>query len=254
MRTKIVAGNWKMNTLYQTAKELATEIKGMVKDEVMGQVEIMVFPPYPFITGVSALLSDSNIKTGAQNVSQFNIGAFTGEVSAAMLTSLGLSVTLIGHSERREYFGDTHAVLKEKVNRAQENKLQIIFCCGETLEQRNAGAHFDIVKSQLFDSLFHLSAEQMEQTVIAYEPVWAIGTGVTASSEQAQEMHAYIRKCLAEQYQVAVANQVRILYGGSVKPDNARELFACADIDGGLIGGAALSSRSFTDIIKAAAQ
>lgn len=254
MRTKIVAGNWKMNTQLQTAKELVTEIKGMVRDEVMGNVEIMVFPPYLFLTNVAALLSDSNIKTGAQNVSQFNNGAYTGEVSATMLTSLGLSVTLIGHSERREYFGDSHPILAEKVNRALEHALQVIFCCGETLEQRNSGAHFEIVKSQLVESLFHISAAQMEQTVIAYEPVWAIGTGVTASSDQAQEMHAYIRKCLTEQYNVEVAEKVRILYGGSVKPDNAVELFACADIDGGLIGGAALSSRSFTDIIKAAAQ
>jgi triosephosphate isomerase (TIM) len=254
MRTKIVAGNWKMNTDLQTAKELVTEIKGMVKDEVMGAVEIMVFPPFPFITNVAALLRDTAIKTGAQNISEHNNGAYTGEVSASMLTSLGLSVTLIGHSERREYFGDTHPILTEKVNRALENNMQVIFCCGETLEQRNSGAHFQVVKSQLVASLFHISAVQMEQTVIAYEPVWAIGTGFTASSDQAQEMHAYIRKCLTEQFGPAVADKVRILYGGSVKPDNAAELFGCADIDGGLIGGAALSSRSFTDIVKAAAQ
>jgi len=254
MRTNIVAGNWKMNTDLQTAKELVTEIKGMVRDEVMGEVEIMIFPPYPFITNVAALLSDSTIKTGAQNISQYNNGAYTGEVSATMLTSLGLSVTLIGHSERREYFGDTHPILSEKVNRALENNIQVIFCCGETLAQRNSGSHFEVVKAQLIESLFHISAVQMEQIVIAYEPVWAIGTGVTASSDQAQEMHAFIRKCLTEQYGPAVADKVRILYGGSVKPENAVELFTCADIDGGLIGGAALSSRSFTDIVKAAVQ
>jgi triosephosphate isomerase len=254
MRTKIIAGNWKMNTQLQTAKELVTEIKGMVRDEVMGEVEIMVFPPFPFLTNVAALLNDSNIKTGAQNISQFNEGAYTGEVSASMLTSIGLAVTLIGHSERRQYFGDTHSVLQEKVNRALENHVQVIFCCGETLEQRNANAHFEIVKAQLMESLFHINESQMVNTVIAYEPVWAIGTGVTASSHQAQEMHAFIRKCLADKYNANVADKVRILYGGSVKPDNAKELFACADIDGGLIGGAALSSRSFTDIIKAGAQ
>ncbi len=250
-RTKIVAGNWKMNTGLVEARELVTEIKGMIKDEVNHEVEVWVFPPFPFLSAVSGLLKDSRIGTGAQNVSSFTNGAYTGEVSASMLNSMDIHQVLIGHSERRQYFGENYEILKEKTNRALDAGLQVIFCCGETLEQRESSHHFSTVETQLKESLFHLSSDQFAKIVIAYEPVWAIGTGVTASAAQAGEMHTFIRDILVQHFGDS-ANQTRILYGGSVKPENAAELFSMENIDGGLIGGAALSSRSFTDIVKAA--
>lgn len=250
-RKKIVAGNWKMNTNLNRSKELVTEIKGMLKDEFNGDTEVILIPPYPFLSVVSSLTRESSIQTGAQNVSQFKDGAYTGEVSAEMLQSLDVTHTLIGHSERRQYFGENHEVLKSKVNRALEAGLNVIFCCGETLDERNSGLHFNTVKKQLEESLFQISSADLSKVVIAYEPVWAIGTGVTASNDQAQEMHAYIRTLVGDNFGAEAKNNMRILYGGSVKPGNAAELFACEDIDGGLIGGAALESRSFTDIVKA---
>lgn len=253
MRKKIVAGNWKMNTGLQTSKELVTEIKGMVTDEVNGDVEIMVFPPFLFATSVMALLKDTGIITGVQNIAAFDNGAFTGEISAQMVNSAGITYTLLGHSERRQYFGDDDNMLMQKIRQAIDYNLHVIFCCGETLQERENENHFAIVKHQIKHVLFSLTPKEMERITIAYEPVWAIGTGVTASAAQAQEMHAYIRNVLRENFSDDLANSTRILYGGSVKPENAAELFACADIDGGLIGGAALSSRSFVEIIKAAA-
>jgi triosephosphate isomerase len=250
-RKKIVAGNWKMNTNLNRAKELVTEIKGMLKDEVIADTEVILFPPYPFLSVVASLSKDSDLKTGAQNVSQFIDGAYTGEVSAEMLLSLEVRHTLIGHSERRQYFGENHDVLKAKVDRALDSGMNVIFCCGETLDQRQSNLHFETVQNQLSDSLFHVDASLLNKIVIAYEPVWAIGTGVTASTEQAQEMHAFIRNLVKSMCGAPAAENMRILYGGSVKSSNAHELFSCADIDGGLIGGAALESRSFIDIVKA---
>lgn len=250
-RRKIVAGNWKMNTNLTRAKELVTEIKGMMKDEVNADTEVILIPPFPFLSVVSSLSKDSGLKTGAQNVSQYNDGAYTGEVSVEMLLSLDVAYTLIGHSERRQYFFENNDILKAKVNKALSSGLNIIFCCGETLDERNGNLHFETIKNQLTQALFQVGAADLTNVIIAYEPVWAIGTGVTASTEQAQEMHAFIRGLVKNQYGQGAADAIRILYGGSVKPSNAGELFASSDIDGGLIGGAALESRSFIDIVKA---
>jgi triosephosphate isomerase (TIM) len=252
MRKKIVAGNWKMNKNLVEARELTSEIVNMVNDEIRGSVEVVIIPPFVHLTNVLGLAKGSAVKVGAQNCHQEKGGAFTGEVSASMLSSLGgLHYVIIGHSERRQYFSEDNALLASKVNAVLAEKLIPIYCCGETLEERNSGKHFEIIAAQVKEGLFHLDEEKMKDVVIAYEPVWAIGTGVTASSAQAQEVHAFIRKLLAEKYGNDLAQRISILYGGSVKADNASELFACADIDGGLIGGASLQSRSFTDIARA---
>jgi triosephosphate isomerase len=251
-RKPLIAGNWKMNTSLEKARELATEIKGMVLDEVNGNVEIILIPPFTHLSTVNGLLSGSNIKTGAQNCSQFYDGAYTGEISAAMLQSLKVGSVLVGHSERRQYFGETNQILAEKVKRALEAGLTLIFCCGEMLSDRESEKHFEVVKTQLDEGLFHIAEANLGKIVIAYEPVWAIGTGRTASASQAQEMHAFIRRLVIDHYSERAGKEMRILYGGSVKSGNAKELFSCEDIDGGLIGGAALESRGFTDIVKAA--
>jgi triosephosphate isomerase len=251
-RKPVVAGNWKMNTSIETARELATETKGMVQDEVNGDVEVILIPPFTHLSIVKGLLSGSQIKTGAQNCSQYNDGAYTGEVSAAMLQSLKVDYVLVGHSERRQYFGESNEILAEKVNRSLEAGLMVIFCCGEMLTDRESEKHFEVIKTQLQEGLFLLPETKLDHIVIAYEPVWAIGTGRTASAAQAQEMHAFIRGLVKGHYSDKAASEMRILYGGSVKSGNAKELFSCEDIDGGLIGGAALESRGFTDIIKAA--
>ncbi len=250
MRQKIVAGNWKMNKTLEEAHSLTSEIMGMVADEVKGNVKVILCTPFPYLIPTKNQLGNSkHIAVGAQNCSEHDAGAFTGEVSAPMLKSIGIPYVIVGHSERRQYFGEDGKLLATKVDKALANGITPIFCCGEPLEIREKGTHEQLVKKQVEESLFHLPAEALQKVVIAYEPVWAIGTGKTATSQQAQDMHAVIRKHLASKYG-AVAENISILYGGSVKSDNAKELFSCADVDGGLVGGASLKSREFVEIVK----
>jgi triosephosphate isomerase len=252
MRQKIVAGNWKMNKTLEEANILATEIKGMVADEVKGNAQVIFCVPFPYLLTLKNLLgSGARISLGAQNCSEHESGAYTGEVSASMLKSLGIPFVILGHSERRQYFGEDGKLLAKKVDIALKHGLTPIFCCGEPLEVRESNGHEALVKKQVEESLFHLDQATIQKIVIAYEPVWAIGTGKTATSQQAQDMHVVIRKHLAGKYGQAVANEISILYGGSVNAANAKELFGCPDVDGGLVGGASLKSREFTEIIKA---
>lgn len=251
MRKKIVAGNWKMNLDYNAGLSLFSEIVNMVNDEVRGEQEVIVCPPFIHLNSLAhQVKQNSRVSVGAQNCHQAASGAYTGEVSAAMIQSAGAKYVILGHSERRQYFGETDALLAEKVNTALQNGLKPIFCIGETLEERQQERYFEIIKQQLEKGIFHLSEEDFSKTVLAYEPVWAIGTGLTASPEQAQEVHAFIRREIAAKYSDTVAESTTILYGGSCNPKNAAELFAQADIDGGLIGGASLKSRNFVDIVK----
>lgn len=251
MRKKIVAGNWKMNKTLDEGLKLASEIVNMVQDESKGGVDVVLIPPFVHLNSVQKLVSGSaQIALGAQNCSEQEEGAYTGDISAAMLTSVGTKYVLVGHSERREYHQESDELLAKKIEVALKHGLTPIFCCGEPLEVREADGQASYVTEQLTNSLFGLSKEDFGKVVIAYEPIWAIGTGKTASTEQAQEMHAVIRKHIAGKYGEEVAQQTSILYGGSCNPTNAPELFACADVDGGLIGGASLKSRSFVDIIK----
>ncbi len=252
MRKTIIAGNWKMNNDLDAGLKLASEVVNIVKDEVNNNAEVVLCAPFIHLASLSKLLAGSKVALGAQNVSTKASGAYTGEISAAMLKSVGVKYVIIGHSERREYFKETSQELAEKVNIVLENGMTPIFCCGETLQQREDGIHFMIVDGQITDSLFHLSAEQIKNVVIAYEPIWAIGTGKTATYAQAQEIQARLRLHVAGKYGNSVADSITIQYGGSMKPDNAVELLACNDIDGGLIGGASLKARDFIDIVKAA--
>ena len=251
MRKKIVAGNWKMNKNLDEALALTTEVVGMINDEVRGEVGVVLCPPLVYLPVLGKLLEGSRVALGAQNCHQKTAGAYTGEVSATMLASLGVEAVLVGHSERRQYFGEDDALLAEKTKIALANDLQPIFCCGESLDQRQNQDYEAIVKAQITASLFDLSAEDFGKVVIAYEPIWAIGTGLTASSQQAQDMHAALRAHIAAHYGVTVADNTTILYGGSCNEKNAAELFACPDVDGGLIGGASLKSREFVNIVKA---
>lgn len=250
MRKYIIAGNWKMNLTLEEGYGLASEIKGIIHDEVNNSAEVVLIPPYIHLAGMQNLLKDSRIKLGAQNCHHKNKGAYTGEISPFMLANTGVQYVIVGHSERRQYFGETNALLSEKINAALENNLIPIYCFGETLEQREAGQEFEINFNQVKEGLFHLKESQIKKVVLAYEPVWAIGTGKTATSAQAQEIHHFIRVKLIEKYDSETAEDISILYGGSMKPENARELLTCLDIDGGLIGGAALDSRSFAEIVK----
>lgn len=251
MRKKIVAGNWKMNKTLEEGKILASEVVNMVKDELRDDIKIVLCPPYIHLSALQALRENHpQLALGAQNCSDYPSGAYTGEISAAMLKSVGVEYVIIGHSERREHFGETDSLLAKKVDAALENELIPIFCCGEPLKVREREEQSEYVQKQVQNSLFHLSADEFGKVVIAYEPIWAIGTGKTASADQAQEMHATIRKQITDQYGEETANNTSILYGGSVKPDNAQELFACLDVDGGLIGGASLKSRDFLAIAK----
>lgn len=250
MRTKIVAGNWKMNKTLDEAKVLTMEVMNLAAAELKGNVKLVLCVPFPFLQPVKMQLINSSIAVGAQNCSEHDSGAYTGEVSVGMLKSMGIPYVIIGHSERRQYFGENGKLLARKVDKALAADLIPIFCCGEPLEIREKGTHETMVQEQVAESLFHLSAESLKKIVIAYEPVWAIGTGKTATSQQAQDMHAVIRKQLSSKYGDAVAQSIPILYGGSVKPDNAKELFSCPDVDGGLVGGASLKARDFVDIAK----
>jgi triosephosphate isomerase (TIM) len=253
MRQKIVAGNWKMNKSFEEANILASEIMGMVADEVKGNVKVVFCTPFPYLLPIKNLLgNNSRISVGAQNCSEHESGAYTGETSAAMLKSIGVPYVILGHSERRQYFGENGKLLAKKVDVALKHGLVPIFCCGEPLDVREKNQHEKLVQQQIEESLFHLDEAAIKKIVIAYEPVWAIGTGKTATSQQAQDMHAVIRKQFAGKYGQSAANEIPILYGGSVNAANAKELFSCPDVDGGLVGGVSLKSREFTDVIKSA--
>ena len=248
-RKKIVAGNWKMNTNFNEALELLNFIQ--INSSSSPQVEKILFPPFAFIISIKDALSiTNNIKIGAQNCSEFNSGAYTGEVSADMLKSISCDYVLIGHSERRRYFNETSEQFILKIEQALLADLKIIFCFGENLEHRKSNSHFKIVKTQLNEVLSRLPKDKINQLVLAYEPVWAIGTGETASPVQAQEMHLYIRTVIAQMFSEELAQHISILYGGSCNSQNAKELFDCPDVDGGLIGGASLIGPEFCKIIN----
>lgn len=252
MRKKIVAGNWKMNYSLLEGKRLASEVIHMVQDELNNDATIILIPPYIHLTSIQSLVEkDHAVSLGSQNCHHEEAGAFTGEISASMIASLGTEYVILGHSERREYFGESDELIAKKISSVLNHKLTPIYCCGEKLETREAGEHEKVVGKQIEQALFGLDEEQIKKVVIAYEPVWAIGTGKTASAEQAQEMHAFIRSKISSQYSNEIADGISILYGGSVKPGNAKEIFAQSDVDGGLIGGASLKSRDFIDIVKA---
>ncbi|MBE6244702.1 MAG: triose-phosphate isomerase [Bacteroidales bacterium] len=272
MRQKIVAGNWKMNTTVAEGIDLVNQIVGKI-EEVPQDVKLIVNTPFTHLFPVSKIIGDikcpfcrSKISLGAQNCADKEKGAYTGEVSAKMLASVGKAVgtvagvpegavgapveyVILGHSERRGYYGETNAILLEKIKLALAEGLKVIYCVGEALEERKAGKHFEVVGNEIKEVLFNLSDEQMKNVVVAYEPIWAIGTGETATKEQAQEIHEFIRKTLSEKFG-ALAEETSILYGGSCKPSNAKELFSQKDIDGGLIGGASLKADDFIAIAK----
>lgn len=248
MRTKIVAGNWKMNKNLKETEELLTELSAKLPDT---KAEVIVAPTFVNLVAANTALQSSTIKVAAQNMHFAESGAYTGEISADMLLGIDVDIVILGHSERRAYFGEDDELLAKKVKTALEKELKVIFCFGEELEDRKAGNHFSVVESQLKSALFGLEASAWRNIILAYEPVWAIGTGETASPEQAQEMHAFIRKTISDAYDSTVADEVSILYGGSVKPGNAAEIFSKPDVDGGLIGGASLVADDFVAIIEA---
>ncbi len=250
MRTKIVAGNWKMNKTLPEAVALIEALKNNIQPDKT--VEVIIAPAYVNLPKAVELLQDFPIAVSAQNMHFADHGAYTGEISADMLKAIGVDTVILGHSERRAYFNETDDVLQKKAQKAYEKNMTNIFCVGEQLEDRTKGRHFEVVKNQLSKALFDLPLQAYKKIVIAYEPVWAIGTGQTASPEQAQEMHRFIRETLAQKYGRDLANHVRILYGGSVKPANASEIFSQPDVDGGLIGGASLNAEDFNAIVTAA--
>lgn len=250
MRKNIVAGNWKMNNDLDESRKLVEEINSALGNDDLN-CDVIIAPPYVNLNEVSLLLENSKVKLSAQNCSSEDSGAYTGEISPKMLKSVGCEYVILGHSERRAYYGEKSSILDKKVNIALKNKLTVIFCIGERLLEREKNEHFKVIESQLSETVFNLSEEDFSTIIIAYEPVWAIGTGVTASSEQAQEMHAFIRGLIEKRYGAKVAQNTSILYGGSCKPTNAEELFSNKDVDGGLIGGAALKADDFVGIIKA---
>ena len=247
MRTKMVAGNWKMNKTLQEGVALATELKEQVKNPACA---VVIGTPFIHLATVAELLKDSPIKVAAENCADKEKGAYTGEVSAAMVKSTGAEYCILGHSERRAYYHEDYAILREKVQLALANGLEVIFCIGEVKEEREAGKQNEVVKAQLEGSVFNLTAEEWSHITLAYEPVWAIGTGKTATSEQANETIGYIRKVLAENFCKKCAEAVRIQYGGSMKPSNCKELMAMSEIDGGLIGGASLKAADFAAIVN----
>ena len=249
MRKKIVAGNWKMNTLPAEGVALAQGIAAG-KADVCDCVNFIVCPPFTHLHSVIETLKGTNIAVGAQDCATEVKGAYTGEVAAEMIAALGCKYVILGHSERRQYYGETSETLNKKMARAYENNLTPIYCVGENLEEREANRHFEVVKAQLEEVVFNLTEEQFANLVIAYEPVWAIGTGKTATADQAEEIHAYIREVLLGKFGAA-AEECSILYGGSCKPSNAGEIFSKENVDGGLIGGAALKAEDFLGIGKA---
>lgn len=248
MRKKVVAGNWKCNTTLQEGIQLAKEVSEIVS---CSDVDVILGTPFIHLTEVSKVINKDVVAISAQNCAAEASGAYTGEVSAAMVKSTGAEYVILGHSERREYYGETSEILNKKVALALENGLTPIYCCGEALDIREAGTQKEFVVNQLKETIFQLSEDDFKKIIIAYEPIWAIGTGKTASSDQAQEMHKDIRDAIAANYSQAVADEISILYGGSCKPSNAKELFANPDVDGGLIGGASLKAEDFNGIITA---
>ena len=248
MRTKIVAGNWKMNKNLEETEALLAELSAKLPDT---SAEVIVAPTFVNLVAAQRALQTSRIGVAAQNMHFAENGAYTGEISADMLLNIEVDTVIIGHSERRSLFGETDDFLAKKVKTAVEKNMKVIFCFGEELDERKAGNHFSVVENQLKNALFGLDAKAWMNLILAYEPVWAIGTGETASPEQAQEMHAFIRKTIASAYNTSIADEVSILYGGSVKPNNAEEIFSKPDVDGGLIGGASLNADDFVAIIKA---
>ncbi|CAM3546990.1 triose-phosphate isomerase [Flavobacterium saliperosum] len=251
MRHTIVAGNWKMNVNAAETTQLLSDILNQLPSGK--EVEVIVAPSFVNLSQAIHILEHTNIGVAAQNMHQAEGGAFTGEVSADMLTSIGVQNVILGHSERRAYFKENDALLANKVDTALKHEMRVIFCIGEELKDRQDKQHFNVVENQLRDGLFHLEANAWVNIVLAYEPVWAIGTGETASPEQAQEMHKFIRETIQHHYGSPVAENVSILYGGSVKPDNAQEIFSKPDVDGGLIGGAALKAEDFVAIVASVA-
>ncbi len=250
MRKNIVAGNWKMNTTLPEGIKLAEEVNAALAN-VTPKCDVVICVPFTHLASINNVIDSSKLGLGAENCADHRSGAYTGEVSAPMIASTGANYVILGHSERRQYYNETSETLREKVRLSLDNNLTPIFCIGEVLEQREDGSYFDVVKAQLEEGLFNLDAEEFGKIVIAYEPVWAIGTGKTATDDQAQEIHAFIRKTIAEKYGNEVAENTSILYGGSCKPTNAAQLFAKPDVDGGLIGGAALQAESFMGIVTA---
>jgi triosephosphate isomerase len=248
MRTKIVAGNWKMNKNSEETEDLLNDLIDKLPEDK--EVQIIVAPTFVNLASAVDHLEFTNITVAAQNMHQAESGAYTGEISADMLKSIGVNTVILGHSERRAIFHETDAVIANKVDTALKHDMTVIFCFGEELKDRQNNQHFNVVENQLRDGLFHLEKDAWEDIILAYEPVWAIGTGETASPEQAQEMHAFIRETVQHTYGSAIAEDVSILYGGSVKPDNAKEIFGKPDVDGGLIGGAALKADDFIAIIN----
>lgn len=236
-----------MNNGLQETELLINEL---VKETNHSGCEVMIAPSFVSLKTSIDYLKNKDIEVVSQNVHQKNNGAYTGEISAKMLSSIGIKTTIIGHSERREYFNETHEILKNKVDTSLENSINIIFCFGEELKDRKNNNHFRIISNQISESLFHLSSSEWDNIILAYEPVWAIGTGETASSDQVQEMHSFIRNFIAQKYSTELAQKISILYGGSVKPNNAKEIFSMEDVDGGLIGGASLNSKDFFSIVN----
>lgn len=252
MRRKIVAGNWKMNKGFSEAEDLIASIADALQEIELKNVDVIICPPAIYLEMATDIAEEANFAVGAQNVYPADSGAFTGEISPAMLADLEVEYCIVGHSERRKYFGESNEFLAQKVDALLKHEVVPIFCCGEVLPEREAGRHFEVVRQQLESSLFHLPAEDFLAVVIAYEPVWAIGTGVTATSEQAQEMHAFIRELVLKRYGTEAANEITILYGGSCNAKNAKELFSQPDVDGGLIGGASLKAEEFMAIVLSA--
>ena len=250
MRKKIVAGNWKMNLNLQEGVALATELNETLKNE-KANCEVIICTPFIHLAKVADCIDQNVLKLGAENCADKEKGAYTGEVSAEMVKSTGAQYVILGHSERRQYYNETAEILREKVLLALKNNLKVIFCIGETLEEREANKQNEVVKAELEGSVFNLTKDEFANIIIAYEPIWAIGTGKTATAEQAEEIHAYIRSLVAEHYDSETADNTSILYGGSCKASNAPELFGKPDIDGGLIGGASLKTADFKGIIDA---
>lgn len=250
MRKRIVAGNWKMNKTFTEAENLLFDIADNLNESRPENVEVIVCPPSLYLELASDIAQQNNFQCGAQNMSQFDQGAYTGELSAEMIKSAGVKYVILGHSERRFYFGENDDIIALKVVKALKNDLIPIYCCGEVLLEREANTHFEVVNKQITKGICHLSIDEISRVVIAYEPVWAIGTGKTASPAQAQEMHAYIREIITNHYGKEAGDHISILYGGSCNPGNAAELFAQPDVDGGLIGGASLKADDFIKIIN----
>jgi triosephosphate isomerase len=249
MRKKIVAGNWKMNKNATQTSALLNDLKEQLNANP--NVQVIVAPTFVSLALANSIVESTTIKVSAQNMHHAASGAYTGEISADMLTSIGIDTVILGHSERRAIFHETDSLIASKVDAALQNNMTVIFCFGEELKDRQSATHFAIVENQLKDGLFHIQAQDWNKIVLAYEPVWAIGTGETASPEQAQEMHEFIRETVRTAFGSAIAEDVSILYGGSVKPDNAKEIFSKPDVDGGLIGGAALNAKDFLAIVHA---